>query len=433
MFEVGIGTSQNWDPVQAGSEVIQQALKPLSKPPKFVLLFSTIHYEKDKGFQKILDTIYHFIPKDTALVGGTVDGFINTSGCYTRGLTALACYSDEIDVGIGIGSGTKRNPTNAAKRASNMIKENLQKSKYQNTLVLNLMSGTTIPSFPLIGQKRIISAPFPFISDLFIQLMIFSTKVLQIGMGREPELLDALTTNLEDAYIIGGSCTDDNKIEKNYEFFANKVLTNVILLLAIKTNKSIDVASGFGLKESGKQFRLDKKTAFGCMIKTINNKPAKNEFLRLIGWPEEYLNEKTIFKKSFQYPFCFYDEQGTLNVKTFGLFFGDYVGVASDLRSKDLFISTGSGLSLVNSVDECWHNLQQPTNLDFVFGVECGIHFEALGRHINTVRNKLNKYLKDGAPYLIINTAGENIYHPVKKIKRHVNLSFNLAVIKSDV
>jgi hypothetical protein len=145
MFEVGIGTSQNWEPEKAAEEVITQALSKLTHPPKFVLLFSTIHYEKSNGFKKILDAVYEHIPTKTPLIGGTVAGFINNSGCYARGLTAVACYSDEIAVVAAVGHNTKRNPKKAAEEFLKMLQKEVQK---KNKLCLFLAAGAEAKLFP---------------------------------------------------------------------------------------------------------------------------------------------------------------------------------------------------------------------------------------------------------------------------------------------
>jgi len=50
VFEIGIGTSQNWDPYVAANDIMTQALSKISHPPKFIILFSTIHYQKNNGF-----------------------------------------------------------------------------------------------------------------------------------------------------------------------------------------------------------------------------------------------------------------------------------------------------------------------------------------------------------------------------------------------
>jgi hypothetical protein len=86
--EVGVGLSREWDPEKAGREVVKTALKNLNHDPKFFLLFCTIHFDKgENGIDRFVKAAYESLPEDTPLVGGTVAGFMNNYGCYTRGAT----------------------------------------------------------------------------------------------------------------------------------------------------------------------------------------------------------------------------------------------------------------------------------------------------------------------------------------------------------
>ena len=101
-LEASIGFSRKWDAREAGREVAESAIKRLSKPPSFFLLFSTIHYKDHGGFQELLDGVWDVLPEGTPLIGGTIAGFVNNYGCYTRGATALAVsYPDMAGPGCG--------------------------------------------------------------------------------------------------------------------------------------------------------------------------------------------------------------------------------------------------------------------------------------------------------------------------------------------
>ena len=75
----------------------------------------TIHYEKHGGFEEFIAGVWDVLPKGTPLVGGTVAGFMNNYGCYTRGCTAIAVSYPNMDVAVGIGHNTKRNPKKTKK------------------------------------------------------------------------------------------------------------------------------------------------------------------------------------------------------------------------------------------------------------------------------------------------------------------------------
>ena len=115
-LEAAVGMSRKWDAREAGKEVARSTIEKLSAPPDFFLLFSTIHYEKHGGFEEFLNGVWDILPEGTPLVGGTVTGFMNNYGVYTRGTTALAVSNPDMDVVIGSGKNTKRNPKKAARQ-----------------------------------------------------------------------------------------------------------------------------------------------------------------------------------------------------------------------------------------------------------------------------------------------------------------------------
>ena len=79
-LKASVGLSRKWDAREAGREVARNTIEKLSHPPNFLLLFSTIHYEKHGGFEEFLNGVWDVLPEGTPLVGGTVAGFMNKNG-----------------------------------------------------------------------------------------------------------------------------------------------------------------------------------------------------------------------------------------------------------------------------------------------------------------------------------------------------------------
>ena len=180
-LEASIGMSRKWDAYKAGQEVARLTIKKLNSPPNFFLLFSTIHLEKHGGFQEFLNGVWNVLPKGTPLIGGTVAGFINSNGSFTRGAVGLAIAYPNMDIATGIGRYTKRNPKRAASKCAEMIKEGLKKSKYENKFLFEIISGPIFPSMPFFGEFRIIknkylSYPFALLSH---QSMLFNEVMPQ--------------------------------------------------------------------------------------------------------------------------------------------------------------------------------------------------------------------------------------------------------------
>ena len=216
-LEAAVGMSRKWDARDAGREVIGSTLSKLNTKPNFLLLFSTIHYEKHGGFGEFLNGVWEVLPEDTPLVGGTVVGFMNNYGCYTRGATALAISYPNMDVAVGVGLNTKRNPEEAAVNCAEMIKENLKDSVYPNKFLIDITSSGIIPNIPGIGRKKVIRSKF---GDVLLKTLNTTCKRLQIGPGREDEIIDVLSKELSDYDIIGGSTLDDNRWERNFQQFS---------------------------------------------------------------------------------------------------------------------------------------------------------------------------------------------------------------------
>jgi hypothetical protein len=79
-----VETSREWK----GDKVVAELsgkIKTKVANPKFILLFSTIDYKDE--FKQILSGMKSIF-SDSAIVGGTLTGFMTPEGCYSRGVTA---------------------------------------------------------------------------------------------------------------------------------------------------------------------------------------------------------------------------------------------------------------------------------------------------------------------------------------------------------
>ncbi|MCK5258693.1 MAG: hypothetical protein KAJ69_04165 [Thermoplasmatales archaeon] len=183
-LEAAVGMSRKWDAREAGKEVARSAIEKLSKPPDFFLLFSTIHYKKHGGFQEFLNGVWDVLPEGTPLVGGTVAGFMNNHGCYTRGATAVALSSSDIEIKIGMGLDTKKNPEKAVDFVKKQIGTN---HKYENNAIIEILSTAVIPKLPGIGQKNVILSKK--VGDGFTKLLP-AMKKLNYGFDRADEIIE---------------------------------------------------------------------------------------------------------------------------------------------------------------------------------------------------------------------------------------------------
>ena len=418
-FKISVGLSRHWDARKAGREVAYNTLEKLGTDPDFFLLFSTIHYEKWGGFKEFLAGVWDVLPEGTPLIGGTVAGFIIPQGCFVRGATALAVSYPNMDVAVGIGRNTKRNPKKAAKQCANMVKERLKKSNYKNKFLFELISGPIFPIMPFKGRikmvkNRVLSLPIAYIAQI-------STFLLQKGAGREVEVLQELSKQLSDFYILGGSSMDNYKYVSNYQFFNKKVYTNVIVALGIQTDMNPYLKTAHGLIETGEKWEITKDAVWKHMICNLNGKPAVEGYLRATGWPKEILDER-VHTKTIFYPLGILEDDGFINPCVIAAFIGDYLNIAFTATSNNLSLLTTSGRRLIDAVDETLSSA--PMDSSMIFSVSCGVRIEALGDEINITKEKIES--RFNKPFLVIYTSGEDVYIPQKGNPHHMQETFNL-------
>ena len=420
--EAAVGMSRKWDAREAGREVAETAIKNLTLPPDFFLLFSTIHYEKYGGFQEFLNGVWDVMPKETPLVGGTVTGFMNNYGCFSRGASALAVSYPFMDVAVGVGKNTKRNPYRAAKKCAEMIQNGLKESPYKNKFLLNFISGPVMPSIPGVGQKKYIRSGF--VSKFAMQALGLSQALVQKGLAREDEIFEETVKQLPDYEMILGTSMDDHRGMKNYQFFNDQILTNAVVNLGLATDLDLDVCTTHGMKETNRNFTITKLGARNHAICNINHKPAVPELLRLLDWPEGFLTEETLMHTLLYYPISL-RRRGREVPVVMPLIMKNSIFVPCIIDDGEVSILTVSGKDLINAVKENLHYFDE-IQPEFGLFSTCMTILQTLGRKTNIVQEELCNYFKDKS-FLLFYSAGEGTYSPTKDIT-YANMSFNTAI-----
>ncbi|MBN2251377.1 MAG: hypothetical protein JW724_04815 [Candidatus Altiarchaeota archaeon] len=398
-FKAAVGLSREWDAYKAGREVAQDTLSKLGTKPDFFLLFSTIHYEKHGGFKEFLKGVWEVLPDGTPLIGGTVAGFINNQGCYTRGATALAVSYPNMNVGLGIGHNTKKAPRIAAKECASMINKKLENSTYTNKFYLSFVSGGKVPPIPWIGKRRVIK-PF-FGLNVFLLFFDKVCSIFQIGPGRDEDVFEELAKNLKQFKGIGGTCCDDLQLEKNTQFFMKKTFTNSVVSMGGCWNKEVRVSTSNGLNPSGKKFSINKRCGGGYILKKINNKSAVQGYLEVMGWSKDLLDER-LYRKVFYYPFIQKSLSSIKSPRMLGLVYGNkFICAAKPLSSTEAEVYTSSGKSMIESINKLFTDKKQ----EFSLFISCGTKMETLGERVYQIKNILDEKLGD--KYLLIYSGGE--------------------------
>jgi len=415
-FKASVEISRKWDGKEVAIEIVDKIKNKMSKP-KFILLFTTIHYEKE--FKKLLSGIKDAFP-DSPLIGGTVAGFMTQEGCYTRGVTALAIDYPNMDISVGIGHNTKKNPEKAAKELSEMIKNSTSFSNYSSKFLFILTSGTKVPSLLGTGVKRVYKSKIS--SYMVSNLLKTSSQVSQRGLGREDRVLEKISKYMSDFKIIGGSSIDDNKLEKNFQFLNRNIHSNSVIGLSILIDKNIIMDSQVAVEKTNLFFNV-KTASEKCIINKIDNKPATKTFFSNLNWPDSLMDER-LHRRTFFYPLIF-EKDGELYPEVIGGLAGNSIICGFDVKSDKLCIGRSSRKILIDILKDSLNKITINSIPRFSIIIYCSALLETLGIDFFKVQ-KILKGAHRGSPFLLIATGGEDFSIPDEVLK-HSNETINLA------
>ena len=419
-LKAAVGMSRKWDAREAGREVAESTLSKLNSKPNFFLLFSTIHYEKHGGFEEFLKGVWEVLPEGTPLVGGTVAGFSNVNGCYTRGTTGMAISYLKMDVAIGVGHNTKRSPKKAGKAASEQIKNKLENSQYDSKFLFSVVAGPTLPKSKKFGTMTLIKDKKA--SKILSKLTNVSTRMNQTGLGRETEVLNSLCEDLMDYSLIGISSNDDNKYLNHYQFFGKEVFRNSVTVLGLRIDRKIFTKTSYGLKSTGKKAKITASENWNYIIKSLDNRSAVDVFFEKTGISQDIINTGNIHRITPFLPIGCYHSDGLLHPYPIASFLGDYLLLGHDAVNSDIEFFTASGKSLIDAVDESISPI--PLTPSFLIVSSCAGRLETLGKEIFKVRKKIIE--KAGENFIILYGLGEQIKEPMKP-PHLLQESFNVA------
>ncbi len=422
-FKAVVGMSRKWDPKEAGREVARDALDRLGGKPRFVILSCTYEYYRNGGYQKLLDGVWEVLPEGTHLIGGTTSGFMIPRGCFSWGAVMLAVACDRMDVASAFGKGTKGNPKKAGRKTGEEIRRQLAASPCKNGFFIDFTSSALLPKIPVVGKRKVIESKF------IAKAVSFAMPLMGLfgwGMGRNDPVREELTKALSDFKGVGISTWDDSRFAYHRQFLGKEVYKNSIVALGFKSELESYVNAGFGFRKTDKKFTVTKKDRTGLIIKEINGKPARQEYLRILGWRPGVINEQHLKRTLFVLPS--FEKDGALYPEVLGMFYGDYIIVAKTIDNPEMTIIKASGKSLLGAVDEAFEGFSGRPLLAII--PECAARQEALGTSMFKEKDRIENYLGD-APYFLLFSGGECTYTPEQGCRNKYE-SFNVAVFKND-
>jgi len=393
-LKVGVGLSRKWDAREAGREVAETTLEKMDgENPKFFLLFSTIHYEKYGGFQELLNGVWDVLPEGTALIGGTVAGFMTREGVFSRGVAALAT-SGNFNVSSGFSEGVRKNPKKASIDIANKIGKN-------NSLVMVFPPGPSMPNVK--GGEKLIVTKSKTMAKLAPRLLEISTTRLNKGVGREMEILEELSRQISSD-IVGSSTIDDNRYDNNYQFFINRFFSDAIVSIGLdKINYDLYTMETMPIPKSW--YKVSKKKAFDHVVEEIEGKKALSVYMKELGYMENMIfDEPHLVHRRFVFvPAVTKDEHGGYHPRCPGTFYGGSLGFGHPIFDYIGFSST-NGEYILNSFTE-FYGKYNAKEVKFLLVFSCAVLFEALGSGAYIINEKLRDIY--GGDYLMLFGGGE--------------------------
>ena len=404
-FRAVVESSTKKNSYESGKEIGEKILEKMSdKSPNLILLFCTIDYKDYGGLEKILDGIYSIINKETKLAGGTVPGFINQKGCYASGVTALAIYHEHMNISIGTGKNTKRNPKKAAKKAINQIKSNLT-NQYENKIIFSIISGPKNPNLPGVKNKNIINSKIK--SRIVLSMFSFMQKVFQKGFGRERELIEEIIRELPDFYLIHTTSYSKPPYNENYQFHNKKVLDEQAVIVAIETDIKFNLNFATGAEKTDKKLNLTSLNKGKTVIKKINRKPPLEEYIKKMGLTNQEFEEMKWTYINTKHPFGYIKNNKTI-LRPPLLILGNYMGLLTKIEEeKNIFIADITPEKMISATDEVL-TIEKPL---FGFFTSCIARRDLLGIKVFKIQEKMKDYFKD-RNFLLVYSASEGLYKP---------------------
>ena len=395
-FKAAVEISRKWDGNDVAEDIINK-FNIVGINPKFILLFTTIHYEKE--FKIILNKIKGSFP-NSPLIGGTVAGFITHEGCFTRGVAASTIEYENMNVKTLVGNGTKKDP----KKSVEEFIDDIGESIYQNDLIIDVISGSVIPELPKMGKTNVSFSKSK--SKLLSGLLPIAGK-FGTGVGKEEEIIELISLNNPNSYIFGLSSMDDGKMIKNFEFINENILTNSIVGLKINTDLDINISFTHGLNITEKKFLITDISKDNRVIKSLDGKPAVDRFMEVMGWSKELIGDlDRFYRTTFFYPFGFY-KNNILCPCNIGGFLGNVIPLGYSIEGNELTVLSATGKSLIEAARKISEDALP--SKEFNIFANCGATLEALGDKVFEIQKILAEKFDT---FLLLYGSGENLYKP---------------------
>lgn len=309
-ISVGLGVSDLQDGYKAGISAAKQAAMQSSKgaTPSFSLVFVSSKYNSQikevvKGINTVLGNNW---------IGCTTDKELNSILGYSEGTIEVLCVDTKyLHFGIGISEDYRKNPVEEGKKATREAIENCpaERSKFATA---QFMRG--------IKKRFVDIAKNPPYFILTLIGGIYYEKHKPVPSNEEVFLEGIKSIAGPYTSVVGASAAEDLEIAstkyegKNYVFANGKYYDGGAVVCFIISELYFGANLEHGYKPTNIYGTITKVSGNGRIIEEINNKPALDEYCRLVGYKKEELLKNPIFFYSI-HPMCSFNESGNIYPK----------------------------------------------------------------------------------------------------------------------
>jgi hypothetical protein len=262
------GWSTDPSPRKAGMEAAAMAQKTV-KRPTLAIVFASPPY---KEFDGVLDGVASVIGSGVRTVGQTTGyggGYsIGPAGCIPKSVVVLLLQSARLKVGIGLGTGCKANPREAAKKATLDALKDLNYNPWRDL--------RRVRPGPALAKH----APYSvmMMDDGYTGVVDYEIYGIQDVLGWAP--------------LVGGCAGDDGTLGKSFLFYGGKVYEDAIVITIFSGPVKMGYGCGISYKPVAGKFGVVTGGDGFRQIYEINGKPAGKVWLDWTGAPEEHIMTK---------------------------------------------------------------------------------------------------------------------------------------------
>ena len=238
MIKVGLGQSEHIDTLAAIESVMFQCQKQLDgHSPQAGIVFAGMDFDHHLMLDKILEKF-----PGLDLIGCTTAGEFSTSyGFSDDSISLIVFYSDDVEMGIGVGRLLSEDPEAAVQSAVDQASQNLTKPV---SICLTFPDGYNYTFDPVM-------------------------KMLNLALGN-------------DCPVFGGAAGTDWKGESvPLQFFKNEVLTDAMPIMIFGGSLEYAFSIANSWKPVGKQAKIT--SAEGRLVKRIDNFEAVDFYRHYLG------------------------------------------------------------------------------------------------------------------------------------------------------